>query len=286
MIYERFTSWYSRHYRLLMIIPVLLFLSTVPIFYNNLKTTGDLLPRDIDLSGGTLVTVYTSSVSPGVREAFVSKGFSFREVDSYETGELVAVTIEAGPDFTGAQVVSLVNSSFPGSPYDIRTVGPSLGASFMEGAQKAILFSFVAMGVILAFIFRQRIVALTIVLSGLLNVSEAAAYMTLFGIKLAPHTIGALLMLMAWSVDSEVLFDTKIFKHEGDNPKKRATDAMKTAMTMTLAASVSLLALYFVSTSSLVKDIVLVLLLGTIFDTVNTWFQSLAMVLWYVEGKK
>lgn len=269
-----------------MLVPLVVFLSAVVIFYGNLQATGEIVPRDIDLSGGTLATIYTSSVAPGTKEDFESRGFNFREIKSYETGETVAVTIEAGSEFTGSEVISLVNTSFPGAEYDIRTVGPSLSESFMEGAQKAILFSFVAMGIILAFIFKQRIVAFTIVLSGFLNVAEAAAYMTLFGIKLSPHTIGALLMLMGWSVNSEVLFDTKIFREVEGDPKKRATDAMKTAMTMTLAISVSLLALYFVSTSSLIKDIVMVLLLGTIFDTINTWFQSLAMVLWYVEDKK
>lgn len=286
MIYERFSRWYEKNYRILMVVPLLVFLSAALILYGNWRATGDIVPRDIDLSGGTLVTVYTSSVAPGAKEEFELRGFSFREIHSYETGDLVAVAIEAGPEFMGNEVVKLVNSSFLGAAYDIRTVGPSLSESFMDGAKKAIIFSFVAMGLILAFIFKQRIVAFTIVLSGILNVSEAAAYMTLFGVKLAPHTIGALLMLMGWSVNSEVLFDTKIFKEAEGDPKRRATTAMKTAMTMTLAASVSLLALYFVSASSLVKDIVLVLLLGTIFDTINTWFQSLAMVLWYVEGKK
>jgi preprotein translocase subunit SecF len=241
---------------------------------------------NIDLSGGVSVTVYDVSVPPGVRENIELQGFSFREIKSYDTGELVAVTVEAGPEFTRDEVVSLVNSTFPGSDYDVRMVGPTLGKSFMDGAKKAVVFSFIAMGVILALIFRQRIVAFTIVHSGFLNVFEAAAYMTVFGVKLSPHAIGALLMLMGSSVTSEVLFDTKIFKEVGGDPKRRATSAMKTGMTMTLTASVSLLALYFISTSSLVKDIVLVLLLGTMFDTINTWFQSLSMALWYVEGKQ
>jgi preprotein translocase subunit SecF len=107
--------------------------------------------------------------------------------------------------------------------------------------------------------------------------------MTLFGVKLAPHTIGALLMLMGWSVDSEVLFDTKILKSGKGDPKERALKAMKTAMTMSAAIFASLSALYIVSTSSLIQDIALVMMLGALFDIINTWFQSLSMVLWYAE---
>jgi len=59
---------------------------------------------------------------------------------------------------------------------------------------------------------------------------------------------------------------------------------MKTAMTMSAAVFASLLALYLFSTAKLVKDIAMILILGALFDLINTWFQSLSMVLWYVEG--
>ena len=108
MLYERFYAWYSKNYRALILIPVIVFLSAMFIFYNNWQATGEFFPKDIDLSGGTVVSVYTSVVPEGVKEEFESRGFSFREIHSYETGELVAVSIEAGPGFSPQEVALLV----------------------------------------------------------------------------------------------------------------------------------------------------------------------------------
>ena len=80
--------------------------------------------------------------------------------------------------------------------------------------------------------------------------------------------------------------DTKILKNTYGDPKKRALDAMKTAMTMSSAVFASLGALYFISSAQMINDMALVLLIGAFFDIINTWFQSLSMVLWYVERKE
>jgi len=286
VIYEKFSSWYFKNYRKLLVIPLVVFLASALLFYDNKVKTGEFFPKDIDLSGGTVITVYTNETSEEIKETFTLQGLSFREIKKYNSHELIAVAIEAGPEFEEQELVDLIDQTFPGLERDIRNVGPAMGESFMRSASKAVFIGFVLMGVILAVIFRQPIVAFTVILSGFLNVFEAAALMTRFGVKLAPHTIGALLMLMGWSVDSEVLFDTKILKNVGGDPKKRAMLAMKTAMTMSAAIFAALFALYFFSTSILIKDIALVLILGAFFDIINTWFQSLSMVLWYAEAKK
>ena len=289
-LYERFGEWYSRNYRKLLVIPFIVFVLCSLVFVQNKLRWGEFFKKDIDLSGGTIITVYTSTVSQGVKDKFKSMDIVPREIRSYDSGELLAVILEAGPEHDPQDLAGIVNQSFSSEPgftgeFDVRHVGPAMGASFMKSAEIAVALGFIAMGISLALIFRQPIVAMTVILSGFLNVFEAAALMTRFGVRLAPHTIGALLMLMGWSVDSEVLFDTKILKEGGGDPKKRAIQAMKTAMTMSAAIFASLSALYYVSTSSLVSDIALVLLLGAVFDMINTWFQSLSMVLWYSEER-
>ncbi|MBR9689427.1 MAG: hypothetical protein GOV01_00820 [Candidatus Altiarchaeota archaeon] len=286
MLYEKFSDWYSIHYKSLMVIPLIVFIISASVFYMNYSKTGEFFKKDIDLSGGTVVTVYTTSYEPGLKEYFALKDWALREIKAYDSGDLIAVAIEVGPESTEEEVVGEVNQTFPGLEYDVKSVGPAMGESFMKGATLSVILSFLLMGLILAVIFRKFIVAFTVILSGFLNVFEAAVFMTVFGVKLAPHTIGALLMLMGWSVDSEVLFDNKILKNSEGDPKKRAMVAMKTAMTMSAAIFASLSALFFLSTSSLIKDIALVMMLGAVFDIINTWFQSLSMVLWYAEANQ
>jgi len=287
VIYERFSEWYIRNYKRLMIIPALVLLTASLFMFITYRTTGRVFEKDLDLSGGTVATLYVPDMSPVQKAVFEAEDMVVREIRAVGSTQLVAIMVEAGPEIPETHMVELINSTFPGYEYDLRHVGPSMGASFMQSATKAVIFSFLLMGLILALIFRKPIVALTVILSGFLNVFEAATAMVLLGIKLSPHTIGALLMLMGWSVDSEVLFDSKLLREAGGgDPKKKAINAMKTAMTMSAAIFASLLALYFVSTARMVKEIALVLLLGAFFDIINTWFQSLSMVLWYVERQE
>ncbi|MBR9681580.1 MAG: MMPL family transporter [Candidatus Altiarchaeota archaeon] len=286
MLYEKFGKWYSRNYKKLIILPILAFLLTSLIFVNNYRTTGELFQKDIDLSGGIVATLYLSELPVDLRATFEAQEVTVREIHSVANGNLVAVILEAGPTTEAEEIEALLNQTAPGIEYDLRSVGPSMGESFMTSAKKAVIISFILMGIILAAIFRQPIVALTVIVSGFLNVYEAAALMTLFGIKLSPHTIGALLMLMGWGVDSEVLFDSKIFKGSGGKAIENALEAMKTAMTMSAAVFAILIALYVVSSARMIKEIALVLLLGALFDIINTWFQSLSMVLWFVERQE
>jgi len=286
VIYKKFGAWYTKHFKKLFAIPIIAFLAASAIFVGNFIERGEVFRKNIDLSGGTVVTLYLSEVPQGMKDVFESHEISVREIHSVTTGELVATILEAGPEIQEEDITSLINQTLPGADYDIRNVGPSMGDSFMESAKKAVIISFILMGIILAAIFRQPIVAFTVILSGFLNVYEASALMTVFGIKLSPHTIGALLMLMGWSVDSEVLFDSKIFKEQGGTSIGKALEAMKTAMTMSAAVFAILIALYFVSSSKMVKEIALVLFFGATFDVINTWFQSLSTVLWFVESKE
>ena len=286
MLYEKFGKWYAKNYKKLIFIPIIVFLAASMVYIGSYRANGEVFRKDLDLSGGTVATVYLSEVPEGFEEQFRELDMSVREIKSVTSGELVAVIVEAGPETEPETISAMINQTIPGVDFDLRNVGPSMGASFMQSATKAVIISFVLMGIILALIFRQPIVALTVILSGFLNVFEAAAVMMLVGIKLSPHTIGALLMLMGWGVDSEVLFDSKIFKDLEGSPISKALEAMKTAMTMSAAVFAILIALYFISSSSMVQEIALVLLFGALFDIVNTWFQSLSTVLWFVERKE
>lgn len=44
MIYEKFAGWYSRHYRKLMIIPLLVFLVCAGLMAEQFIRTGELFP--------------------------------------------------------------------------------------------------------------------------------------------------------------------------------------------------------------------------------------------------
>ena len=84
---------------------------------------------------------------------------------------------------------------------------------------------------------------------------------------------------VASKMNTGAKYDSKIFKNREGSAIESALEAMKTAMTMSAAVFVILIALYFVSSARMVKEIAVVLLFGAFFDIINTWFQSLSTVL-------
>jgi len=114
--------------------------------------------------------------------------------------------------------------------------------------------------------------------------------MDVFGVLLSLGTVAALLMLIGYSVDTDILLTTRLLKRKGElNDKIR--DAMKTGMTMTLTTLAALIALFIVSSGTvmsfiridIIRDISVVLIFGLFADIVNTWMTNVGILRWYIE---
>ena len=114
------------------------------------------------------------------------------------------------------------------------------------------------------------------------------ALVDLLGIKMSGAGIVAFLMLIGYSVDTDILLTTRILKR-GDYPlNTRIFKAFKTGITMTLT---SLLAISFAlivvkSFSNILTQIFTILIIGLSFDILNTWITNVSILKWYVEKKK
>jgi len=98
-------------------------------------------------------------------------------------------------------------------------------------------------------------------------------------------SFAALLMLVGFSLDTDVLLTTRLVKRKGD-PRENAFDAMKTGMTMSFSAMVAFLVLFAVSMITHIAvyyEISAVALAGLVGDVFATWGLNAVMVLWYKE---
>jgi preprotein translocase subunit SecF len=114
------------------------------------------------------------------------------------------------------------------------------------------------------------------------------AVIDLLGFRLSVGGIVALLMLIGYSVDTDILLTTRVLRKKTDSLNKRLAEALKTGLTMTLtsivAVAVSLVIIY--SISEVLRQIFTILLIGLGFDMINTWMANAGILKWYVERKK
>jgi preprotein translocase subunit SecF len=106
------------------------------------------------------------------------------------------------------------------------------------------------------------------------------------GGKLGTGGVAAFLMLIGYSVDTDILLSTRVLKHGHGTIFQRCIDAMKTGMTMSITTIAAVTVGLIFSQSEVLKQIFTILLIGLIIDIIMTWLQNTAILRWYLEPKK
>lgn len=185
-------------------------------------------------------------------------------------------------------VISVLHSVVPFATYSSQQIGPTLGRFFLSQLEGVIIVSFILISIAVFFIFRSPVPAFTVVFGALNDMIIALGAMALFGIPLGTASIGGLLMIVGYSIDTDVLSSYRILKTHGDTPEERAHSSMKTGLTMTATAIVSFSVLFIVSLFTYVPtyyEVAGVALFGLIGDIFTTWLGNTSMILLYKKRK-
>jgi preprotein translocase subunit SecF len=272
------------NYKLEMVIPlILLILSTVYLIY---ISTNSKMNLDIDLKGGTQITGQFSTTinEANIENILKNYGVSIRTATSI-TGTSVFLTFDSSinPDDI---INTLKNANYPFDSYSVQTVGTALGASFFQQAIFVLAFAFLFMGITVFIVFRIPVPSFYVVLCGFADISETLVVSQLLGIPLSLAVFTSLLLLLGYSVDTDILLTTRVYKTQGGETTAKVKGAMKTGMTMIGATLAALLALFSITTSPVISQIASILLIGLVLDVINTWFLNAPLLRWYMEGVK
>lgn len=289
---SKIARFHDKHYKLLLLIPAIILVFSFTymfVFYSN---TGDFMDKDISLTGGTSVTIYEKLDIDNLKRELSEdlESISTREIYDFVTREQKAVIIEttsdaedtreAIEDFLGYPLTE-ENSSF-------EFTGSSLGESFFKQLLIAILLAFIFMAIVVFIIFRTLIPSAAIVLAAFADIFMTLTVFNILGFKMSSAGIVAFLMLIGYSVDTDILLTTRILKRHEETLNKKIFGAFKTGMTMTLTSLLAItFALIVVRSFSLVlTQIFTILVIGLSFDILNTWITNVSILKWYENRKR
>lgn len=173
--------------------------------------------------------------------------------------------------------------------FSVNDTGPSLGAYFLSQAKTAIIIAFILIAILIFYYFKVPIISFAVIQSAAFDALLGYSALAMFGIPLSLATIAPLLMLIGYSVDTDIMLTDRMLKRKEGTPAARANGAISTGLTMTGAAIAAMLSLYLVSTYAnitVLSHISLVLVIGLIGDIIATWCTNAPMVLWYLERKQ
>ncbi|MBI5347239.1 MAG: protein translocase subunit SecF [Candidatus Aenigmarchaeota archaeon] len=273
-------KFFDRYWKVLTFPPIIFLIFCSVVLILNAVNTGYIIERDIELKGGKIITVEADA-----DVSFVQTLFPNAKVTK-TTGLRSSLLIETGFEDDENKIIATLKENNITGETSIRTVGPALGEVFWQQTQLAIIAAFILMSVVIFILFRSPVPCSAVMLAAATDMIGALTLMHFLGIELSLAAIGALMMIIGYSVDTDVLLTTEMLKSTEGEPFERICSAAKTGLTMSLAAIAVLSAAWLVSNVFVIKTITAVLLLGLFVDIPATWLTNAGILRWWKGDAK
>jgi len=262
----------------LVVIPLVLLVISLILLALNMAATGMPVTPGMDFSGGTAVTIRTTDTHEQLQTVFA--GYPLQDISDMNDAKFLKFgTMD---DTTSKALSSLVSQKYPDS--SISQISETFGKSLQYQAVIALIFSFIGMAIVIFLSFRTFVPSIAVVLSAFADMVMTAAVMNIVGITLTLGTVAALLMLIGYSVDSDILLTNRVLKRQGKLNDK-LTGAFHTGIIMTsttFAAAVALFVVSWFGSIQILVEISAVLIIGLVADILNTWLTNVGILKWYV----
>lgn len=289
---DRIKYIYDHKYKKLLIISVTLFILAIAQIGYQIYETGDFLNKGVSLKGGVTVTI------PGM-------GYDVTELESYLKKELgnsditvrklsvaaqqSGMVIDAGIT-DKAEIEMLLNAirqklGITNDDYSVDIIGSALGASFFRETFMAMILAFLFMGIVVFLYFKIPIPTLAVIVCAVCDIVETVAVVNLIGIKISTAGIAAYLMLIGYSVDTDILLTSRVLRRKEGTVLDAVYSAIGTGLTMTITAIIAVVVGLIFAQSDVLKQIMIIVLIGLLFDIINTWIQNTALLRWYLEKR-
>lgn len=289
---KSFGVWYQKNYKKLLALPVIMILASIIYLAQFNSQHGDLILKDVSLTGGTTITVFDESVDINDLKNSLRGEFpdlTARSISDIRTQKQQAFFIETISDVEEIKpsLEDYLGYKLNKDNSSIEFSGTSLSEGFYKQLRFAILLAFIFMAVVVFIIFRTPIPSLAVIISAFADIIMTVTVIDLLGFRLSNAGIIALLMLIGYSVDTDILLTTRVIKSRTGTLNSRMKHALKTGLTMTLtsiiAVTASLIIIY--SLSEVLRQMFSILLIGLFFDIFNTWVTNASILKWYAEAK-
>lgn len=334
---QNLNDWYNKYYRWTLLFPLVIIICCFIITGTTIIKTGDILPRDVSLTGGTSITVSSNILPNQVREDLSSKISNVEVRSLYDSsGKQTHLIITTSEELEKVRPIieQYLGFNLTSSNSTIESTGSSLSKDFYKQLMIAVLIAFfwmacvvfvifahggkikflaILLNLLLGFFLGELFFSLNIFLSVIIlvlfmcsliyiyiknsipsfavmscaffDIIMTLAVVDLIGMKLSAAGVVAFLMLIGYSVDTDILLTARVLKMRRGSVNREIFSAFKTGMTMSLAAiSAVTVALFFVySFETSLNQIFTILLIGLVFDIMNTWVTNTALLKWFLE---
>ena len=274
-------------YKKIMWIPIIFLIICMGFLYWNYQETGEYFTKSVDLTGGSQLSVEVQGdVDIGALESHLNPIFGDVSVRKVTGVGGVTLLIRAGEDVDGDALLEEVEEyGIDPESHSFEKIGASLGESFFAQSLNAMIFAFIFMGLVVFFVFRNFVPSIAVIWCAFSDIICTLALMQVFGIELSLASFAALLLVLGYSIDTDILLTTRLIKRREGKMDERIREAFKTGMTMSATTLLAFTALYMVSGATALREIATVLIIALVIDIPNTWLTNLGILRWWAEKR-
>ena len=281
---------YDKNYKKILLIPITLLVISLIILGVSYLSTGEFVKKDVSLKGGISMTIEKSNLDQQEISSYMSEkysAFNVRTLRDLGTRQNIGLIIEA----SNAEEPELKRYlqekiHFTEDEYSVEEYSSSFSESFFRQLVLTIIFAFLLMAIVVFIVFRTFIPSLAVVFAALGDIIVTLGVLSLFGMEISSGGIIALLLVIGYSIDTDILLTTRLLKRKIGNLYERLEGAIKTGLTMTITTIAALLVGYIFSTAPVLKEIFFIILIALFTDIITTYLGNAPILLWYIKKKK
>ena len=246
------TNWYDKNYKKILILPVALLIVCLVYLFFFYNSHGDIIYRDIGLSGGTTITLQ-GDYDQGKLESSLNlqlDDVQVRSIGDLSTGKQLALIISssAQPDVLTEAIENDLNIKLTAENSNVEFSGPSLGGNFYRQLIISLIISFFLMSLVIFLLFRTFVPSIAVIFAAFADIIIPLALLDFLGMKISAAGIAAFLMLIGYSVDTDILLTTRVLKKREGTVNHRIYSSFKTGIFMTSTALLAVLPAFFIVT--------------------------------------
>jgi len=281
---------YDKNYKKILLIPITLLVISLIILGVSYLSTGEFVKKDVSLKGGISMTIEKSNLDQQEISSYMSEkysAFNVRTLRDLGTRQNIGLIIEAS-NAEEPELKKYLQEKihFTEDEYSVEEYSSSFSESFFRQLVLTIIFAFLLMAIVVFIVFRTFIPSLAVVFAALGDIIVTLGVLSLFGMEISSGGIIALLLVIGYSIDTDILLTTRLLKRKIGNLYERLEGAIKTGLTMTITTIAALLVGYIFSTAPVLKEIFFIILIALFTDIITTYLGNAPILLWYIKKKK
>lgn len=296
---EKFSQVYQ-DYDKYILIPLAMIIFSFTALGANYLLTGEFMQKGTDFTGGSEIQIsIDGEINPReIEEAFlqsetiqVTEANVVTEETSTQDYALVRIPPEADgkvfDDENRAEQV-LNEAGISGNVESLQAISAAVSGQFFKQAGIAFVFAFTIMSLVIFIAFKDLTPSVAVIFAAAGDILFAIAGMIVFGIPLTLGSLAALLMLIGYSVDTDIVLSSRALKEKRGSLEERMWESVKTGVTMSSGGIAAFTLLYTVSVTmvgqSELSNIAAVMVIGLLADIPFTYFGNTIILKKYLNN--